>query len=240
MGNFYPQLYNRVDSAVLLPDGTISPSSAGLGTSPNKILTGVPLYMNGIGIPGQNHVPKGLVNNNWYTLGPRVGFAYDITGSGKTVVRGGFGLMYERIQGNDMYNAGANIPFSLTVTNNSVTLENPSILLATGNAAARPINPASITGLAIDKYKQPASYQYSAAVQRQLNAKSVLSISYVGNQNRYQNDYRQINLPDQSYLPALIGGAQYNTAPGLPYPGFNSIDMSTNEANSHYNSLRSI
>ena len=238
MGNFYPQLYNRADSAVLLPDGTISPSSPGLGTSPNKILTGVPLYMNGIGIPGQNHVPKGLVNNNWYTLGPRVGFAYDITGSGKTVVRGGFGLMYERIQGNDMYNAGANIPFSLTVTNSSVTLENPSILLATGNAATRPINPASITGLAIDKYKQPASYQYSAAVQRQLNAKSVLSISYVGNQNRYQNDYRQINLPDQSYLPALIGGAQYNTAPGLPYPGFNSIDMSTNEANSHYNSLQ--
>jgi hypothetical protein len=137
-----------------------------------------------------------------------------------------------------MYNAGPNIPFSLSVNNNSVTLENPSVLLATGNVAAKPINPASITGLEIDKYKQPASYQYSAGVQRQLNARTVLAISYVGNQNRYQNNYRQINLPDESYLPELIAGAQYNTAPGLPYPGFQSINMSTNEANSHYNSLQ--
>jgi carboxypeptidase family protein len=238
MGSFYPSLYNTADAAVVLPDGTISQTSPGLGTSPNPILAGVPLYLNGIGIAGQNGTPKGLVINYWASFGPRLGFAYDLTGSGKTVVRGGFGVMYERIQGNDMYNAGPNIPFSLNVTNNSVTLANPGILLATGTAAAKPINPASITGLAINEYKQPASYQYSVGVQRQLNAKSVLSIAYVGNQNRYQNDYREINLPTQSYLPALIGGAQYNTAPGLPYPGFHSIDLSTDEANSHYNALQ--
>jgi hypothetical protein len=238
MGNFYPELYDHSKAAILLPDGTISPNSPGLGSSPNPILAGVPLYLNGIGVPEHNGVPKGLVDNHWATFGPRLGFAYDVMGNSKTVIRGGFGMMYERIQGNDMYNAGANIPFSLNVTNNSVTMENPSILLSTGNAAAKPINPAAITGMAINQYKQPVSFQYSAGVQRQLNARTVLSAAYVGNQNRSQNDYRQLNLPDESYLPQLINGAQYTTAPGLPYPGFQSINLSRNEANSHYNSLQ--
>ena len=73
-------------------------------------------------------------------------------------------MMYERIQGNDMYNAGPNIPFSLNVNNDSVEFENPSILLSSGTAAPKPINPASITGLDVNQYKQPVSYQYSAGI----------------------------------------------------------------------------
>src|SRR6202007_2558949 len=189
--NFYPRRYNPADAAVLNPDGTINPLSPGLGTSPNPILAGVPLYLNGIGIPEQNGVPKGLVNNHWANFGPRIGFAYDLLGDGKTVLRGGFGMMYERIQGNDMYNAGPNIPFSLGVTLNSVTLANPAISLATGTAASKPINAADITGLGVNNYKLPVSYQYIVGVQRQLSSKSVLSVSYVGNQNRHQNDYKE-------------------------------------------------
>jgi hypothetical protein len=45
-------------------------------------------------------------------------------------------------------------------------------------------------------------------------------------------------LPDEGYLPQLIAGASYTTAPGLPYLGFHSINLSTNEANSHYNALQ--
>jgi hypothetical protein len=242
MGNFYPSLYNPADAALLNPDGTINPASPGLGTSPNPILAGVPLYLNGIGIPGKNGVPKGLVDNHWANFGPRLGFAYDLSGTGKTVVRGGFGMMYERIQGNDMYNAGPNIPFSLQVnTPAPVEMDNPRLSLATGSAATLPIDPADITGLNKKDYKQPLSYQWSLGVQRSLSARTVVSLSYVGNTNRYQNDYTQYNLPDQAALIPIIegvGGANYATAAGLPFPGFRSVRLSTNEANSHYNGLQ--
>jgi hypothetical protein len=242
MGNFYPSLYDPAQKALLNPDGTINPASPGLGTSPNPILAGVPLYLNGIGIPGQNGVPKGLVDNHWANFGPRIGFAYDVSGSGKTVVRGGFGMMYERIQGNDMYNAGPNIPFSLQVNAPApVELDNPRLSLATGTAATLPINPADITGLNKSAYKQPTSYQWSLGVQHSLSAKTVVSLAYVGNTNRFQNDYTQYNLPDQAALIPIINGvagANYATAAGLPFPGFRSIRLSTNEANSHYNGLQ--
>jgi hypothetical protein len=251
MGNFYPSLYDPAKKATFNSNGTIcsgptdpgcSAASPGLGTSPNPILAGVPLYLNGIGIPGQNGIPKGLVDNHWAAFGPRIGFAYDVTGSSKTVVRGGFGIMYERIQGNDMYDAGPNIPFSLQVnTPGPVELDNPSLSLATGTAAALPINPAGITGLNRQAYKLPTSYQWSLGVQHSLSAKTVLSVAYVGNTNRFQDDRTEYNLPNQAALIPIINGvagANYNTAAGLPFPGFHSIRLSTNEANSHYHGLQ--
>jgi hypothetical protein len=241
MGNFYPNLYDPAKAALLNPDGTINPASPGLGTSPNPILAGVPLYLNGIGIPGQNGIPKGLVDNHWASFGPRLGFAYDLTGSGKTVVRGGFGIMYERIQGNDMYDAGPNIPFSLQVNAPApVEFDNPHLQLATGTAGVLPINPADITGLNRKNYKQPASYQWSLGVQHSLGARTVASISYVGNTNRYQSDRTEYNLPPQANLIPIINGiagANYATS-GVPYPGFRSVRLSTNEANSHYHGLQ--
>ena len=239
VSNFYPNLYNPADAAIILPNGTISPASPGLGTSPNPILAGYPFYLNGIGIPGQSGIPKGLVDNHWAAFGPRLGFAYSLNGNGKTVVRGGFGIMYERIQGNDIYGAGSNLPFSTQVTFPGVSLSNPNTSLLTGATLTAPITVASIVGLNRSLYALPASYQFSIGIQRALNAGSVLSVAYVGNTNRHQNYYQENNLPPESDLPDLIN----NTIPGgynavVPYLGFNSIDLATNGANSHYNSLQ--
>jgi len=238
--NFYPNLYDQSKQPIFAnANGTqISPASPALGTSPNPILQGVQFYLNGIGISGQPGIPHGMVEDHWFEFGPRVGFAYDVTGRGTTVVRAGFGAMYERVQGNDMYNGGTNIPFSAAASLNNVFLSNPKVNVQNGSTITGvPIVVPGITGLASNNYKAPVSYQYSGGVQHQLGSKLVMSASYVGAQGRHQNDYRNINLPAQSLLPSLqANNNAYNTV--VPFRGFRSIKLSQNEANSHYNSLQ--
>src|SRR5262249_19303736 len=97
--NFYPRLYDFNNAATFDANGHIcagaddgvnnigcAAASPGLGTSSNPILQGLQFYTNGIGIGGKNGIPKGLVNNHWANFGPRIGFAYDLTGQGKTVI----------------------------------------------------------------------------------------------------------------------------------------------------------
>lgn len=246
--NFYPNLYNPANAPIFNSDGTICSCSPGLGPSPNPILAGYQFYLNGIGIDGLNGIPKGLVDNHWAAFGPRIGFAYDLLGNGKTVVRGGFGTMYERIQGNDMYNAGTNVPFSASanLVTGGALLSNPKTQVSGGtiNPLQLPIVVSSITGLAKNNYDLPVSYQYSAGVQQQLSPDSVLSVSYVGNQNRHQSYWTETNLPNAGLLPCLtdstIAGCgtvpAYNTV--VPYLGYHSIRLAENGANSHYNSLQ--
>ncbi|HLH09557.1 MAG TPA: TonB-dependent receptor [Terriglobales bacterium] len=238
--NFYPNLYNPANAAVLLPNGNISPTSPGLGTSPNPILAGYQFYLNGIGIAGQGGIPKSLVDNHWANFGPRLGFAYDVTGHGTTVVRGGFGMMYTSIQGNDMYNAGPNQPFSASTSFNNVSLSNPQMNVQTGAINNTvPIVVGNITGLNSNMYKMPYSMQYSAGVQRSLNTRTVLSVMYVGTQTRHMSDYQEWELPNPSLLPGLVASNSstvYNQ--NVPYIGYHSLRMAQNEASGHYNSLQ--
>jgi len=257
--NFYPNMYNKANAAIFDSGGNLCNStdvanndknckgavSPGLTNGSGSVLSSYQFYTNGIGIGGVTPgVPKGLANNQWNGWGPRLGFSYDVSGRGTTVVRAGVGVMYERVQGNDMYNDALNVPANASINFNNVLLAAPKTSAQTGTALSAPVVVASIQGIEADNYKLPSTTQFSAGIQRQITSGTILDVAYVGTQLRHQSDDRDINLPTatatqslQQVLAGLItSSSNYNL--DLPYAGYSGIKMYQNEANGNYNSVQ--
>lgn len=243
LANFVPADFSYANAQV--PNAsTGSLNAAGPGFS-QPAGAPVPFYLNGMGLAGVNGFPRGAVENFWGTAQPRVGFALDLFGDGKTILRGGGGLFFERIQGNDAYDADTNPPFAYQPQANDVYFSNPNVNDKTGGTATTPTFPASMTTLAY-YYPDPATAQYSLGIQRALGHASLFVLQYVGSVGWHQNDQRGINTlpltdpanPANPYdnREAVAGGANANLY--RIYPGYAGITQTENPSTANYNSLQ--
>jgi hypothetical protein len=264
IANFNPALYNANltpewnTNAAGVQDGSMNPNGPGFVTPPGFT---TPFYLNGLYIGGVGGFPHGLVDNFKKTVQPRVGFSYDLFGNGRTVVRGGFGTFYERMQGNDIYNTGTNPPFFNDPGATNVYFTTPNTSWASGSTASLPTFPQGLTTLAY-YYPAPAVAQYSLGVQHEIAPSIIWIVQYVGNVAWSQNIDLPINnfpLSTPNYIrandgdssnksgtnpppskacPTCTGAALANANFYRTYQGFGGITQQTNNTNGNYNGFQ--
>ncbi|MGH9629370.1 MAG: hypothetical protein ACRD7E_13705 [Bryobacteraceae bacterium] len=167
------------------------------------------------------------ISPTYWPIGPRFGFAYDLTGRQKTVLRGGYGLVFERVQGNFIFSQINNPPFVRQATVFTANIENPS-------GGSQRTFPASLTSFD-QNVKIPAVNNFSLGIQHKLGSDMTFDVAYVGSSG--WNLYRGVNL-NQLRVGTLQANPGVNTNALRPYLGYADITQYVTGSNSNYNSLQ--
>ncbi|HEV3307972.1 MAG TPA: TonB-dependent receptor [Candidatus Sulfotelmatobacter sp.] len=175
----------------------------------NPIVSAMGLVQCGVG-----GTPAGCMSGHLFNPAPRVGFAWDPWGDGKTAIRGGYGIFFEHGTGNEA-NTGsleASAPLVLSMTQPlplsypcigsigygpAFNASNPCQSLVAG--LLKPVQPQAGDAFPIDvaaiptKAIWPYAQQWSFGIQRQLSRQDVFNVAYVGSQGTHLTVERQLN-----------------------------------------------
>lgn len=192
------------------------------------------------------------IPNDYNNIAPRIGFAWQPSSDGRTVVRGGYGIFYANtpsiMYGTAISNNGINVQtLNFSTGSNGCTalpVSYPNTLQATaGCAPPTGFNSAPPTILLFAKnYQQPYLQQYNLAVERQIAADTSVTIAYMGVHGAHIQRTRDINLAStETPATATVAGGStvtYNKFPSArPITSFGRIFEFESNASSIYNGL---
>jgi hypothetical protein len=160
---------------------------------------------------------------------PRLGFSYSPFGNSKTAIRGGFGMFFEKPEGNLAFGQPALPPFLQSVTYTNGNLSNPAGGTPNGSYSVFGIS-ATDPGLVVAR-----TMQFSLNVQQEMPWGVLLETSYVGMVGRHELRQPSINTPS---LAMALANPTKTVDQIRPYLGYQDIRQYRSDASSNYNALQ--
>jgi hypothetical protein len=239
-GYFTPDLYDPTKGSFLDP-GTFQ-------------------FVNGVCYVDNGCAPPGILENRSPFALPRVNVAWDVDGEGNNVLRGGYGVFYNRNQGNVEYNNTLRLPpnaYQVAVDmwsgggfGNGVGLTYDTVSQAT---LANRIGSVGINSLTPNSFKWPMTHSFSVSYARRIPFNQVVEASYVGTRGRNLVSRSNGNIMPFGVLSSgtfngidlsvpvnrvAVASVDTNRAAFRPFNALSGLTLFDNRAVSDYDSMQ--